>query len=97
MPRILFTPEAEKEILDSFFWYENEREGLGQSFKLCLDAALSSISRNPNFSSFVYKKIRSAKMEKFPYTIMYRIVDEQIQIIAVFHQSRNPKIWKKRM
>ena len=38
-------------------------------------------------------------MNKFPFGIYYTIEKEvnQIQIIAILHFKRNPKIWRKRL
>jgi plasmid stabilization system protein ParE len=94
---VAFTPEAETEVLGAYFWYENQRLGLGEDFKLFLDLKTKSLKKNPKTASYIYKNIRSSKIRRFPYNIIYRIDNSQIQIVAVFHYSRNPKEWRKRI
>jgi toxin ParE1/3/4 len=94
---VAFTPEAETETLLAYFWYENQKAGLGEDFKKCLDLKIESLKNNPKTSSYIYKNIRSSKISRFPYNILYREIKSQIQVIAVFHHSRNPKQWQKRI
>ena len=35
-------------------------------------------------------------VRRFPYLILYRITDEGISVIAIFHAKRDPKIWQAR-
>ena len=37
-----------------------------------------------------------ALVRRFPYLVLYRLGDESISVIAVFHAKRDPKIWKSR-
>lgn len=94
---VAFTPEAEMEALEGYFWYENQRIGLGEEFKLCLDVKIELLMKNPKTSSYIYKDIRASKIKRFPYNLLYRIANSQIQIVAVFHHSRNSKEWRKRI
>lgn len=92
-----FTFAAEVEALRAFFWYEAIKKGLGEDFKASLDLKIESLHQNPQAYSFIYKDIRSAKIKTFPYNLIYRVSESKIQIIAIFHHSRNPREWKKRI
>jgi plasmid stabilization system protein ParE len=94
--RVEFTFAAEVEVLEAFLWYETIKQGLGEDFKRSVNSKIELIQQNPQAYSFIYKKIRSAKIKTFPYNIIYRVFDSKIQIIAIFHHSRNPKEWRKR-
>lgn len=94
---VMFTPEAESDALESYSWYENQRKGLGEVFKISLNLKIESLSNNPEASSYIHKNIRSSKLKKFPFSIIYRISNSQLQILAIFHHSRNPTEWKKRI
>lgn len=37
-----------------------------------------------------------ALVHRFPYAIFYRQAAEAIQVIAVTHQARDPRIWRRR-
>lgn len=87
---------AESEISDAALWYEKQRRGLGSEFLQCIDAALESIQRAPNLYTNIYKNVRRALIKRFPYSIFYILENGKIVIIAVFHEKRNPNIWKAR-
>ncbi|MEY2341971.1 hypothetical protein AB4090_07650 [Acidithiobacillus sp. IBUN Pt1247-S3] len=35
-------------------------------------------------------------MKHFPYSIIYTLAAQEIQVLAVAHQSRSPGYWRKR-
>ncbi|HUZ60786.1 MAG TPA: type II toxin-antitoxin system RelE/ParE family toxin [Hanamia sp.] len=82
---ISFSPEARTEALKAYLWYQGEQPGLEKKFRGILRIKIESINQNPKASSFVYKNIRSARMRIFPYNVIYRISNLNIQIIAIFH------------
>lgn len=94
---VLFSPEAENETKKAYLWYQGEQPGLGKAFRESLRVKIESLKQNPKSSSFVYKNVRSSRIRRFPFNIIYRVSDFQIQIIAIFHHSRNPREWKKRI
>ena len=44
---IIVEPEAEADISEAFNWYEDQREGLGKDFMLCLEAAFTAARDRP--------------------------------------------------
>jgi len=72
------------------------KKGLGEDFQESVDLKIELLKQNPQAYSFIYKDFRSAKIKTFPYNLIYKVFDTKIQIIAVFHHSRNPKEWRKR-
>ena len=94
---VSFSSEAAEETIKAYLWYKQEKPGLEQKFRDNLDMKIDAIKQNPKSSSFVYKNVRSSRMKTFPYNILYRISSSNIQVLAVFHHSRNPKEWKKRV
>lgn len=40
--------------------------------------------------------IRSAKVERFPYRIVYIVVGEDVDVLAVAHAKRRPAYWRRR-
>src|ERR1035437_3599679 len=56
---VAFTPEAEIEALRAYFWYENQRVGLGEDFKKCLDSKIESLIKNPKTSSYIEQNLKA--------------------------------------
>jgi len=87
---------TESDIKDAYQWYESQRKGLGESFLLCIEEALSKVSRTPQIYAIVYKDIRRALIHRFPFGIFYIEGDNHITVLAVLHARRNPQTWKER-
>ena len=94
--KIVITPTAQKDIQTGKDWYETKQDLLGNDFIDAIESALIRIHSNPRIFSLIYKGIRRALVKRFPFGIYYFIKDDIINIFAVIHSSRNPKIWKKR-
>jgi toxin ParE1/3/4 len=95
--QIVLTEEAENDTADATLWYESQRSGLGEEFLLCIEAAKNTILRSPKAFHFRHKKLKGILVNRFPYLMLYKIEEQTIFVIAVFHTSRNPRDWKKRI
>lgn len=96
MPNMVFKirilPLAEKEIEESIEFYESRRKGLGKQFLTYLRSYLKVLKTNPEL--FAIKKgpsYREMTLVKFPFVIIYEIIETEIIIYSVFHTSRNPE------
>ena len=88
--KLQILPAAEKDISDTFDWYEGSRTGLGYEFMLSLDAGFQFILRNPDIHPEKYRHIRTHLIRRFPYKIIYTLGENSISVLAVFHHKRNP-------
>jgi len=83
---------AEKEIDESIEFYENRSKGLGKQFLIYLKSSLKVLSVNPKL--FEIKKppnYRELTLVKFPFVIIYEIIQNEVIIHSVFHTSRSPQ------
>lgn len=94
---IQFTKEALFDIEAVVLWYEEQRIGLSYDFELCLEAGIGEVLRNPEAFQKRYKNIKIRFISRFPYGIHYVFIENQITVIGVFHTSRSPKNWSKRI
>ena len=88
--------EAEDELFDAVEWYNAEREGLGDQLLVELEQTLGYVSSTPLQYPIVDGELRRAMIPRFPYSVIYRLRNDVIEIIAVMHQSRRPDRWKQR-
>lgn len=93
---VIIRAEAEADINDAYQWYESQRKGLGESYLLCIEEALSRIIRTPLIYSIVYKDIRRVLIHRFPFGIFFIEGEKNISVLAVLHARRNPETWKER-
>jgi plasmid stabilization system protein ParE len=97
MRKILILPFAEQDIKDSVSHYKDQGHGLEKHFLKVIDQAFRIISENPSYFPYVKKRIRKFVIKGFPFCIFYIVQEEDIYILAVFHNKRNPKNWKSRI
>ena len=94
--RIIVRPRAERDIQSIFEWYESRRPGLGEEFLISLRARLEAVHSFPESWPIIYRNVRRAVMSRFPYSIFYLVQAERIPVLAVLHQSRDPRTWPRR-
>jgi len=90
-------PEAEDEVFSSADWYEQHNPEARSAFLDAINRVLRLIQDHPEQYQVVYRKLRMAPVDGFPYALFYRVTDEQIIVVSCFHTSRNPKIWRDRL
>jgi plasmid stabilization system protein ParE len=95
--KIVVHREAQHEVREAFDYYEDISEGLGFEFMRSLDASLQFIERNPLAYQKIRKEVRRALLRKFPYALFYVAEENQIVIIACFHQKRSGIDWLRRI
>jgi plasmid stabilization system protein ParE len=94
--RVVFRRGVRSEIVAARNWYERQREGLGDEFIECIEAALDWIGRMPSAAPLIFEDIRGKLVERFPYAIYFRVKPKMIRVLAVVHTSRDPAVWKTR-
>jgi len=95
--QLIIHPEARVDLLDVFHWYQEQREGLGFDFKLCVDEIMSSIQRNPFIYKTIFQNVRRAIIRRFPFGVFYIVDKNQVIVLAVIHARRAPDSWKRRI
>ncbi len=95
--RLFINKFAEKDLEDSKKYYDEQREGLGTEFLLEVKETITKIEENPYQFQKVEKEARKASINRFPFGIFYIVKDLIINVFSIFHFSRNPETWKKRI
>lgn len=89
--------EAENDFDNSYEYYYNKSSNIASSFFQRIDVSLEIIRKSPLLFQEIHKNLRKYSVKQFPFVIYYQVVDFTIRIIAIFHTSRNPEIWKGRV
>jgi toxin ParE1/3/4 len=92
----VFRRQARDEFDEAIDWYERQRPGLGAEFAERVQDALDRIAETPETYPIVQRDTRKAVVRQFPYSVFDRIRIDQIIVVAVFHNKRNPNAWKAR-
>lgn len=94
---LAIAPEAVRDMAEAFRWYEDQRAGLGEEFLSCVDACIARIARTPGAFAPIHETYRRALVRRFPYAVFFESTEETVTVHAVFHTSRNPNKWRKRL
>jgi len=95
--QIVLRPEAESDIIASHGWYARQGGELGADFVDAIDELLTRIASSPELFAVSFRTVRRAKTRRFPYIVYFRLRDERIEVIAVLHASRDPRVWRRRV
>lgn len=90
-------PSALAELTAAWRGYEERREGLGDAFRACVDAAMAEIGRTPLAGPRFRRDARKRVVRRFPYAVISLVEPQHIEVLAVFHTSRDPKEGPERM
>jgi toxin ParE1/3/4 len=94
---LIVDPLAKREYNDALEYYEAEEEGLGERFRRAVWAAIAVVERFPEIGEEVRPGIRKILLRRFPYKLIYSVVDDAVYIIAVAHGRREPDYWVGRV
>ena len=93
-----FHPAAEAEHLESVAYFESRKAGLGASYLADADRALDSITAAPQRYPVVQPPdIRSIRLARFPFSILYRASGDIVLVLAIAHARRRPLYWLGRL
>jgi plasmid stabilization system protein ParE len=94
---VLFTPAVQAELIEAQDWYEHEALGLGASFRTEVDRVVQLLVANPMQFPAMLADVRRARLRKFPYGLFFRVAKDEVVVIACFHSSRDPRVWRQRL
>jgi mRNA-degrading endonuclease RelE of RelBE toxin-antitoxin system len=88
--KLVIKPRAEDDLAEGIVWYESRQKGLGMIFLNWVEKYLKSIQRNPLQYPLKRKPYREAFIKKFPYVIIYEVLEDEVIVYSVFNTHRNP-------
>jgi plasmid stabilization system protein ParE len=94
---IRFLTMAETEIDEAVSWYQEQSEDESLKFLDEFDRAVRVITTYPLIAVEIEPAIRNFIFHRFPYSLIYSIDEDTIVVLAVAHQSREPRYWADRV
>lgn len=90
--RVVVAPPAAFEIADAATAYEATRPGLGRAFLDEVHDAADRIAEFPASCPMVHEPtgVRRVLMHRFPFGMIYRVREDEIQVIAVLPTRADP-------
>ena len=94
--RIEFHPEARAEALEAEAWYSERDPLVAARFAVELERAVDAIAEAPLAWPSQGPGTRRCLLRNFPHEVVYRILVDRVEVIAVAHQRRRPGYWRGR-
>ena len=93
--KLILRQEAERDLAGTYNWYNEKVPGLGSDFLAVVERALESIQENPARFPIIYREVRRALINRFPYGLFFLLEEERVVVLGVMHTARDPAKWRK--
>lgn len=93
---LLIHPAAEVDAQSARAWYAERNAVAAAQFLTNLDIAIGRIHGSPERWPRVFGDYRRFILPKFPFSVVYRIHGNEIEVIAIAHHRRRPGYWIER-
>jgi toxin ParE1/3/4 len=85
---------ARAEHLEHVAFYEERRAGLGGRYLFAFESAMERVCRNPDRFPVEHPPgIRRIRVPGFPFSVLYRIAPDGVEVLALAHHARRPGYW----
>ena len=92
---VIVKQEAHQDTIDAYDYYEEKLSGLGERFLTALQQRYKELAANPTFYSYIdedpLKVLRDVKLDKFPFVVVYEIVENEVVIYAVHNTYKHTR------
>lgn len=89
--------DARAEYVESYVWYHERGSHIADAFEREVENALESVRNYPDRWPAYVGRWRRILLRRFPFGIVYGVMDNMIVVVAVMHTSRKPGYWRKRI
>jgi plasmid stabilization system protein ParE len=93
---ISFHEEAQTEFDEATDFYGMERTSLGRAVIGAGEQAVDGAREYPDSCPILRGRVRKARVRRFPYSVLYSCVGNQVRVLAVAHDRRRPFYWSGR-
>lgn len=90
-------PAALEEYKSALAWYLERNETAAAKFVEEIEYAVGLVIQSPQRWPDGQSSTRKFVLQRFPFAIIYREKETEIQILAIAHGHRRPGYWKDRL
>ena len=94
--RLEFDPEAIKETRSARAWYQERSLSAEMAFLAELRHAILKARETPQRWPKFTHDTRRVVLRRFPFSLVYRVKEDTVQVIALAHDKRKPGYWSHR-
>jgi plasmid stabilization system protein ParE len=94
---VRFHPVAAEEAEAAYQWYADRSLEAANGFREELRHAVGALSATPTRWPRHGARVRRYVFPRFPFSLLYRVHEGNVEIIAVAHGKRRPGYWRSRL
>ncbi|MFH0925324.1 MAG: type II toxin-antitoxin system RelE/ParE family toxin [bacterium] len=95
--KIRILDSANQDLMDGYWFYEKQAEGIGAYFLDTLFSDIDSLKLYAGIHPIHFSKYHRLLSTRFPFAIYYRIENDTVLIYAVIDCRRNPTWIKNKL
>jgi|SRR5882762_4174094 len=95
--RAEYHPLTTSDLNNAVMYYNRQNSGLGDELGSEIYASIERVLAAPSQFSIVSKGIRRCLVHRFPYAILFRVVNEDtLRVLVIRHHRRHPSFGLRR-
>lgn len=95
MSNVKITPGAKQDYDQALAWYREQSVGAALGFEQAVLDAIEKVCAFPERGAHCGGHHRYQLLKRYPFSMIYRVRAESIEITAIAHASRRPGYWAK--
>lgn len=91
--KVIVRDVAKEDTQAAYDHYEDEKKGLGEEFLEELLKKFDDLASKPHNYGYIDDQtiIRDVKIDRFPYVIVFEIIEDSVVVYSVHNTYRHPK------
>jgi plasmid stabilization system protein ParE len=94
---VRFHPAAAQEAESAYDWYAARDIRVANAFREELQHAVDVVARDPLTWPRHGRRARRYIFPRFPFSLVYRMRDDSVEVLAIAHGNRRPGYWRSRL
>ncbi|MFO0795583.1 MAG: hypothetical protein U0586_16140 [Candidatus Brocadiaceae bacterium] len=95
--KIKILSSASQDLIDGYWFYEKQAEGLGTYFLDSLFSDIDSLIINAGIHPLHFRKYHRMLSKRFPFAVYYRVENKTALVYGVLDCRRSPAWIKKKL
>jgi toxin ParE1/3/4 len=84
---------ARGELRNAAHYYREVSRRVAAAFMMSVQDAIDQIVEFPESAPIIRGQVRGKIISRFPYTLMYRVEEDVVLVLAVAHHKQRPEYW----
>lgn len=87
--KVRLTDTAKRDLIDIADYYDSHDPAIADHFETELQQRLETLREFPRIGHAGFAGLLELRFHDFPYILSYRVLQDEVQIIAILHTARD--------